>query len=129
MVNKFGYSAEVTGGRKKVNTNLSIISFIDENKVFVVFAPALRMYGYGKNFSEAMESFNIHLLEFINYTTNKNTLHAEMKKLGWVIKKRKDTVNYKVPEMSTLLSENKELSDIINNRDAKIIQRQVAIPV
>jgi len=50
-----------------------------------MFAPALDICGYGKNTAEAKQSFGIVLEEFINHTSNKNTLNTVLNKLGWGI--------------------------------------------
>ncbi len=54
-----------------------------EGDVFILFAPALDISGYGKTEEEAQQSFEVVFEEFIEYTVKKHTLHKELKRLGW----------------------------------------------
>lgn len=70
-----------------IKVKLLLISFIDENGIYIVYSPHLDLSGYGKNEKEAQESFDINLEEFIDYTIKKKTLSNVLKKLGWQVKK------------------------------------------
>ena len=60
MGNNLLYTAEIKGKNVKFNVNLSIIEFKDkETNTTIVYAPALKVYGYGYNVNEARESYNI----------------------------------------------------------------------
>ena len=129
MKANFLYSAEIKGKTAKFNVNLSIIEFKDkETKTTVVYAPALKVYGYGNTVKEARESFNISLLEFFRYTSNKGTFIKEMKKLGWDIKKRKYELKLKIPEFTRLLQQDDNLSNIFN-QNKKITKYEKKIPL
>lgn len=107
-----------------VKVSLDLISFMDEG-VFIIYAPALDIYGYGYDENEARESFKVSLNEFLDYTLSKNTLHKELKKLGWEVKSKK---KFKSPAFDQLLSKNKELKEIVNNRSISKYQEDIAIP-
>jgi len=51
---------------KKNKLNLTVIAF-DEGGTKIIYCPALELYGYGYNATEAEESFKICLQEFINF--------------------------------------------------------------
>ena len=99
-----------------IDVKLSLLSF-KEQKIFIIYAPALDLAGYGINEEEAKDSFIKTLNEFFRYTTNKNTLFKELKRLGWTKKKNKNLLKLLEPNFSTLLENNKnnkELKGIIN---------------
>jgi len=45
----------------------------------------VRLSGYGANEDEANNSFEVTLGEYFRYTVNKNTLAADLKKMGGII--------------------------------------------
>lgn len=61
---------------------LSVLSYRDED-LYVLFSPALDLFGYGHTDKEARQSFDETLNEFLRYTSNKGTLQAELTRLGW----------------------------------------------
>ncbi len=65
-------------------TNLSLIAF-QEDKVHILFSPALDLCGYGNTVEEAKQSFVVSLNEFLDYTIKNKTLIDELKRLGWKI--------------------------------------------
>ena len=86
-----------------------------EDEGFVAYCPALELCGCGKTESEAQESFNIVLEEYIRYTTEHQTLIVDLEEHGWKItKKDKKLIQ---PKMSELLLNNNKLEDIINKYD------------
>ena len=80
------FKGRYQGGQHKINVSLFVISF-KENDVCFVYSPALDITGYGNTADEAKDSFNITLQEFLRYTSNKNTLVNELKRLGWKVHK------------------------------------------
>ena len=72
----------------KISVESPVIIF-DQDDTKIVFSPSLELFGYGKNLKEAKSSLYNNLEEFINYTMNKGTFASELKRLGWVFKKRK----------------------------------------
>ncbi|MCB0762007.1 MAG: hypothetical protein KDC12_10835 [Flavobacteriales bacterium] len=107
--------------------NVNIVQFQDSGS-YVLFAPALEVYGYGKTVKEAKESFNLCVVEFFRHTEDKNTLIKELTRLGWKILGSKNKRTYQTPEFSELLSSNKDLTSIINTKSIRTYKTEVAIP-
>jgi hypothetical protein len=84
MDKKGHFTGTYNDGKNKLEVSLLLIVFEDSGTQ-VVYCPALELSGYGKNESEAENSFQTSLGEFILYTTRKNTLRDELVKTGWKI--------------------------------------------
>jgi len=111
-----------------INIKISVLSF-KENDTNIMYCPELDISGYGDNFKEASESFKIALDEFIRYTLNKKTLEKELKRMGWVIvRKGKKTIKYKSPSIIDIINKNKDLTDIIGNKEYRKTNKLIAIP-
>lgn len=119
-------SAKYASKKGAINVNVPVISFIDED-THIVYCPALDLSGYGKNETEAEVSFQMHLLEYLQYTTNKKTLWSDLKKLGWEIRKsvKKPATP---PKMSELLEKNEEFSRIFNIYPYKKFDTGISLP-
>ena len=119
-------TASYTSKKTNVNVEVPLLSFI-EDKSHIIYCPALDLSGYGKTETEAKKSFEIHLHEYLQYTTNKNTLWIDLKKLGWTIKKnlKKPAVP---PAMSHLLETNEEFNRIFNNYSYKKFDTGISLP-
>ncbi len=105
---------------------LPVISFKEDN-AHIIFCPALDLSGSGNTESQAKESFATVVAEYMNYTTHKKTLLADLKKLGWTIyKNRKKLAS--PPSMSVLLKTNEEFSRIFNNYSYKKFDTGVNLP-
>jgi len=109
--------------QKKVDFNLPVIKF-EEDKVFFLYSPALDLTGYGKSEAEAQTSFEETLEQFLDYTINKKTLAAELKKLGWKISK----TAMKSPSLTNMLMVNKYLAEIFEEKEYSKFDRTVSIP-
>lgn len=81
---KHRYSSILSNNTSNYKVKLTVIEFKEDDNT-IMFAPALDICGYGKNTAEAKQSFGIVLEEFINHTSNKNTLNTVLNKLGWGI--------------------------------------------
>lgn len=120
-------------GFKNAVSNLKarivLISF-QESDNYIVYSPHLEVSGYGKTPEEAKESFEVNLRMFLDYTTNKKTLHKELLSLGWVLKKGtpKHIKKINAPDLSVLLSRNNQLQKILNRQDVVTRHRDVLIP-
>lgn len=114
----------------KVKANIVLISFKEQDN-FIIYSPHLEVSGYGKSEEEAMQSFNHCLGVFLDYTTNKKTLHQELKRLGWQLKKGSEKRPKKIdaPSMTDLAMHNEQLKELLNKHDISTIQKEVAIPV
>ncbi len=115
-----------TSSKKKIELNLSLIVFQEDN-TFITYCPALDLSGYGNTEHEAFASFNIVMGEYFLYTTRKNTLAEDLRKLGWIVKNSK-TKPMKPPELSKMLESNKDFNRIFNKFPFKKIDQRVSIP-
>jgi len=66
----------------KYHVGLSLVEFIEDD-VTIIYSPALYLSGYGKNETEAKESFYTAMEEFFLYTAIKKTFDKVLKQLGW----------------------------------------------
>jgi len=93
---------------------LGLIAYKDD-EAYYSYCPALDLIGYGNNEQEAQQSFEIVLEEYLKYTTENNTLIADLEEHGWKrIGKNKKLMP---PKMSELLQKNNDLDDIFNKYD------------
>jgi len=107
-----------------VEVTVDLVQFKDSGN-YVVYAPALEVYGYGKTVQEAKDSFVTCLEEFVDYTVSKKTITSELKRLGWKIKGRKNNRSFKIPDFSELLTKNKRLIDIMNARSIRTFKADI----
>jgi len=68
--------------------------------------------GCGNTKLKAEESFNIVLEEYIRYTTENNTLIADLENHGWKITKKGEKITQ--PKISELFKRNNYLETIFN---------------
>lgn len=125
---KLGVNASFRGKKGKIETNLSLLSF-KEDKTHIVYSPALDLSGYGYSETEAKKSFMEALGEFFRYSTNKETLVKELKRLGWkitgTVKKPKIS---SPPDLSYLISSNEELEKLLTEKEFTKFNKKVSIP-
>ena len=112
--------------KSQADVQLPVISFIEDN-VQMIYCPALDLTGYGNDESEARHSFETVLAEYLDYSIKKGTLFADLKNLGWVIKKSKPK-QATPPALSELLEKNEEFSRIFNNYPFKKFNTGITIP-
>ena len=94
--------------------NLSLVEFKDD-EAYYSYCPALELIGYGNDKEEAKKSFKIVLEEYIRYTTENQTLLADLKNHGWKITENGKKIT--PPKISELLQSNNNLNDIFNKYD------------
>ena len=123
---KIQFKGSIKDTRNIHQFELSLFSFIDEG-VRIIYSPALDLSGYGKTVAEAKVSFELTLEEFVSYTSNKNSLQKELKRLGWEIKKKSKP--YSAPELSSMLQKNDYLANIFETKDFKKYNETVALPI
>lgn len=111
-----GYQIEggIKFGNGEYKISLPIVHFVEDG-VEILFAPSLEITGYGNSFSEAKQSFDTSLGEFIRYTHNKKTLETILKGYGWSIKKGK-VKQFKPPINSDLIVSNELYNSIVNSK-------------
>ena len=107
----------------KVDFNLPVIKF-KEDDVFFLYSPALDLTGYGVTEKEAQKSFEETLGQFLDYSTKKNTLLSELRKLGWKVSKKQ----LRSPSLVDMLSKNRYLAEIFEAKDYSKFKRKVSIP-
>jgi len=107
-----------------VDVGVNLVQFKDTGN-YVIYAPALEVYGYGKTIQEAKDSFVTCLEEFIDYTISKRTFYSELKRLGWKIKGKKNNRTYKIPDFSYFLNKNERLINIMNEREVRTFKADI----
>lgn len=121
-------NAESRFSNEKGNITVKVpVLLFKEDNAHIVFCPALDLSGSGNTEAQAKESFGIAVSEYLNYTTHKGTLWADLKKLGWDIKKNKKKPATP-PTMSELLESNDEFSRIFDNYPYKKFDTGVSLP-
>jgi hypothetical protein len=113
-------------GSGKLITIDAQIFFFEEDGINIAYLPSLDLSGYGNDFEEAEASLKHTLNEFLKYTTNKNTLFVELKRLGWKIKSPKRKME--APPISDMLANNDQLKDLVNNKQYKTSTFPISIP-
>lgn len=123
-------NAQFSNKDANVRVQVILISFKEDN-YFIVYSPHLDVSGYGVTEEEAMDSFNNSLKQFLDYTTNKKTLHKELTNLGWELKKGtpKKPKKINAPSFDDLINNNDSLKELINKHDIVTHRKEVAIPV
>jgi hypothetical protein len=124
---KFSGSFENKAGNQ-IDVSFNFVIFKQED-VFVLYAPALEVYGYGKSEDEARDSFVTCMEEFLDYTIAKGTLFSELKRLGWKMKGRKSNRKFSIPDFSELLRNNQRLIDILNTNEVRTYRENMHMPV
>ncbi|MDD2965804.1 MAG: hypothetical protein PHU33_17825 [Bacteroidales bacterium] len=123
------YSADINNSNAKVRINLFLIHFQDENNIHFIFSPHLDLTGYGYNLREAKKSFNIALDDFMSYTINKKTLSKVLTGLGWKVKgSTRKPAKILAPSITSVIANNRHVSDIFDNHNAKTFHQEVEFP-
>lgn len=127
MADKLNFQGQYSSkSGSKIDVTVNLVQFKDKGS-YVIYAPALEVFGYGKTIQEAKESFNTCLEEFFTYSMNKGTFTSELKQLGWKIKGRKNNRTYKIPGFSELLAKNERLINILDNKDVRTFQTEISM--
>ncbi len=105
---------------------LPVLSFKEDN-AHIIYCPALDLNGSGNTELQAKESFAFSVTTYLDYTTHKGTLIADLKKLGWTIHKNK-TKLASPPLMSELLDNNPEFNRIFENYSYKKFDTGIRLP-
>jgi len=117
---------------KNTEVGVDIVLFcFKEGDVELVYSPYLEISGYGKNEEEAMDSFNINLEAFLEYTTNKKTLVKELTRLGWDVVKGNSKKPKKIsaPTWENIINKNETISHLLNNTNVRTSRRELKLPV
>lgn len=119
----FNIKGEWFDDKHSVKVQLQVLLFV-EDEIHYAYIPALDVIGYGQNEDEAKESLQISLSEFFKYTLNKNSFAVELKRLGW----QKTKTKYQAPEITEQVSSNEQLRDILNHKQYRATNFDVAMP-
>ena len=87
MSKKQTVSGQWISGKDRIKCKLPLIIFKEENNI-ITYCPALDLSGYGSTEEEAKKSFEITLSEYFRYTVHKRTLVEDLRKHGWIIRKK-----------------------------------------
>jgi hypothetical protein len=124
MPKNIGHTSQYKTGHKSINVKLSLIEF-KEDGLYFIYSPALDLTGYGKTENEAKQSYNLAMEEFLKYTTHKETIFKELKRLGWTISKKK---KLSAPSLSALLQSRSYLDKIFTDKNFRKTDETVSIP-
>lgn len=124
---KINFSAKLKNSRHTVDTQLTLLYFIEEG-LHYYYSPELDLYGYGQNENQARDSFTTSFAETISYMVNKNTLGAELKALGWTIKKNKNGFRFTPPLFSHMIEENEDVRNIVDTKVYTKYNHSVQLP-
>lgn len=125
---KLGFKGSFDNEIASFSVSLFLFHFV-EDKVHFVYCPHLDITGYGHTLKEAKDSFEVGFMEFLDYTTKKGTLAAELKKLGWAFKGGSKFPKKPVaPSMSALLKTNRYMSEIFDKYPVQTFKQNFGIP-
>ena len=105
---------------------ISVIIFKEEGSIFA-YCPSLNLISYGNTEEEAKESFRFIFDEYVQYTSENNTLIEDLLKIGWKFKGNRKKLT--PPSMFESLRKNKDFSDMFNKYEFKKQHIPLAIPV
>ena len=103
----------------RVDSQLDVM-FYEEDGITYAYAPALDLVGYGNNLDEAKASFEIVIEEYFKFTTENNTLEADLRSHGWAVKEEE---SYNSPRFVDILKKNKQLQNVVNNDYSKVSEQ------
>lgn len=109
---------------KQIEVNVDLIEYLEDD-IFFVFSPALDLIGYGKTHSEARQSWETVLEEYVSYTMNKNTLVKDLESRGWSVKGNR----VESPSLTWMLKNNADLSNVYNKYDFSKRRHPVSLPI
>jgi hypothetical protein len=121
---KTNFQATFKSGKKKISVSLNLYIW-DEEAVTFVYSPSLDLTGYGYNELEAKSSFEIVLEDFVNYTSNKNTVFDELERLGWTVNRKKKRVN--APNLEELKADNSTFKNLLNHPNVRQENKNVQL--
>jgi hypothetical protein len=124
MSKKLNVKGNFSNKAGQIKFNLPLISFQEDNLYFI-YSPALDVTGYGSTEQDARDSFQEAISQFFDYTTNKKTFEAELKKLGWKFNKKQSVP----PTLVDMIINNKYLAEIFTEKQYKKFDEPVSIPV
>lgn len=111
-------------GKYLINITLSLYIWKEKGLIFV-YSPALDITGYGTSESEAKESFQTTLNEFVSYTHNKKTIFDELEHLGWTVNRKKKRVH--APDFEDLRTDNNAFRNLLKRSNVKSENKNIEL--
>ncbi|RLD45095.1 MAG: hypothetical protein DRJ10_08670 [Bacteroidetes bacterium] len=112
-----------------VKVKLLLIHFEDENNIQFIYSPHLDLTGYGDSLSNAKDSFEIALEDFVDYTLKKKTIGKVLTELGWETKgSRKKPKKILAPSITSVINDNEYVSEIFDKYSTNTYHQEVGIP-
>lgn len=112
-----------------VKVKLLLIHFVDENNVQFIYSPHLDLTGYGDSLSNAKNSFEIALEDFVDYTLKKKTIGKVLSSLGWEIKgSSKKPKKVLAPSITSVIKDNEYVSEIFDKYSTNTFHQEVGLP-
>jgi hypothetical protein len=124
-----GLKGKYSTGQEYHEIEIPIIIF-EDNDLWFFYAPSLDLTGYGPTREEAEKSFHTAFGEFIKYTVNKKSIAKVLLELGWTFKKwNKKQKLMTAPSLATLLTRDKYLSEIFDEKKFEKTNKKVTLPL
>ena len=124
------FEGKYQGKSKSVRIRLFLVHFQDENKVHLIYSPHLDLTGYGNNLTEAQKSFEIVFEDFVDYTLKKKTLAKVLTGLGCELKgTEKHPEKVIAPSVTSIINDNKYVSEIFDKYSVNTYHKEVGLPV
>ena len=122
----FRLFSDMAQGTKSIILQLSVYQF-KEDESYITYCPSLDLSSYGTTENHAQKSFEEILEITLKYMIDKNTLIEDFKKHGWQIKSLKQN-KIKSPSVKQMISNNKVLRDILDNKEYRKYNQQLELP-
>ncbi|MGA0556667.1 hypothetical protein ACO2Q8_08455 [Larkinella sp. VNQ87] len=103
-----------------ISVRIAVYSYITENTQ-AIYAPALDLYGYGYTETEAWQSFELALEEYLTYTAENQTLADDLRRYGWQVDE--DRQRLTPPGLERLLQLYPDFAETILSRPYQKVDR------
>lgn len=120
------FTARFSRGRDRIEIGVPLLCW-EEDSIHFIYAPSLDITGYGNSESEAKQSFEHMVEEFVNYTHNKNTFWAELERLGWTTNRKKKRMT--APNEEQMLEDNETYQHLQTMPNVRRHLENIAIAV
>ncbi|HEY2582069.1 MAG TPA: hypothetical protein VGI43_09685 [Mucilaginibacter sp.] len=118
--------ANYEDGDHAVTVGLTLVLW-EEDGISYQYSPELDLTGYGHSKTEAKDSFEHVLEDFIKYTLHKKTIFDELERLGWTTNKKKKRL--KAPEEEQLLQDNETYKNLIGMPGVSKSRTDISLPI
>lgn len=104
------------------------VYIFNEDGVIIAYSPALDICGSGYTDSEARQSFQVAVTEYLSFGLSHKTLVADLRAHGWRVRSLRQR-KMASPSFDTLLRTNDTFRDILENKDYRKESQPMPIPV